>query len=357
MASKQAQRLAARQHLQQRMAVKAEEERRRRTVAWSVGGVGALAALVLLAWGAFAWLGPDDESAGDPDVQQLVNDAEAAADRCGDVEPSGEGATGTATEGLTDGRPVQDVYLECLQMTAPDASATASCMYTSMDGTSPVPLATEPAAGSQEMTIVTNLGLITADIETAEAPCTAGSFTFLAQDGYFDGQQCHRLTTEGIYVLQCGDPDARAAIEAGTPEMAGAGSPATSTARRTPRSRPRRTTRPGPSRWPTRAPGPPAASSSSSTRTRPWARTTRSSARSPRAWTSSSRSRPRASCSAAPDVIQSRARSGQRRRPGPRPAARINAYRSFVEALRSCSAVRYRGGVRGDRASRVRQSR
>ncbi|MFB9659864.1 peptidylprolyl isomerase [Glycomyces mayteni] len=225
MASKQAQRLAARQHLQQRMAVKAEEERRRRTVAWSVGGVGALAALVLLAWGAFAWLGPDDESAGDPDVQQLVNDAEAAADRCGDVEPSGEGATGTATEGLTDGRPVQDVYLECLQMTAPDASATASCMYTSMDGTSPVPLATEPAAGSQEMTIVTNLGLITADIETAEAPCTAGSFTFLAQDGYFDGQQCHRLTTEGIYVLQCGDPDARAAIEAGTPEMAGAGSP------------------------------------------------------------------------------------------------------------------------------------
>ncbi|MEU5870525.1 peptidylprolyl isomerase [Glycomyces sp. NPDC047369] len=226
MASKQAQRLAARQHLQQRMAVKAEEERRRRTVAWSVGGVGALAALVLLAWGAFAWLGPDgDGEAGDPDVQQLVNDAEAAADRCGDVEPSGEGATGTATEGLTDGRPVQDVYLECLQMSAPDASSTASCMYTSMDGTSPVPLATQPAAGSQEMTIVTNLGVITADIETAEAPCTAGSFTYLAKDGYFDGQQCHRLTTDGIWVLQCGDPDARAAIEAGTPEMAGAGSP------------------------------------------------------------------------------------------------------------------------------------
>lgn len=227
MASKQAQRLAARQQLQQRMAVKAEEERRRRTVAWSVGGVAGLAALVLLAWGAFAWLGPDGDGGGssDPDVQQLVKDAEAAADRCGDVEPSGGGATGTATEGLTDGRPVQDVYLECLQMSAPDASSTAPCMYTSMDGTSPVPLATQPAAGSQEMTIVTNLGVITADIETAEAPCTAGSFTFLAKDGYFDDQQCHRLTTDGIYVLQCGDPDARAAIEAGTPENAGAGSP------------------------------------------------------------------------------------------------------------------------------------
>ncbi|NUQ87645.1 MAG: hypothetical protein HOQ43_04175, partial [Glycomyces artemisiae] len=102
MASKQAQRLAARQQLQQRMAVKAEEERRRRTVAWSVGGVAGLAALILLAWGAFAWLGPDGDDGGssDPDVQQLVKDAEAAADRCGDVEPSGEGATGTATEGL-----------------------------------------------------------------------------------------------------------------------------------------------------------------------------------------------------------------------------------------------------------------
>ena len=47
MASKQAQRLAARQQLQQRMSVKAEEERRKRTVAWAVGGVAALVALVL----------------------------------------------------------------------------------------------------------------------------------------------------------------------------------------------------------------------------------------------------------------------------------------------------------------------
>src|SRR6478735_8703463 len=31
--------------------------------------------------------------------------------------------------------------------------------------------------------------------------------TFLSdRDGYFDNTMCHRLTTEGIYVLQCGDP-------------------------------------------------------------------------------------------------------------------------------------------------------
>ena len=28
----------------------------------------------------------------------------------------------------------------------------------------------------------------------------------LAEQGYFDATQCHRLTTEGIFVLQCGDP-------------------------------------------------------------------------------------------------------------------------------------------------------
>lgn len=228
MASKQAQRLAARQQLQQRMSAKAEEEARRRTVAWGVGGVAALVALALVAWGAVAVFGGGDDKDGgtvDTDVAALVDQAKAASTRCDGIEPSGEGALGTPTEGTTDGQPAQDVYLECAQMSTPDGSATEDCMYTSADGTSPTPAATEPAAGEQELTIVTNLGTITAEIDTAGAPCTAGSFTHLAQDGYFDDQQCHRLVTDGIWVLQCGDPDARAAIEAGTPEMAGQGSP------------------------------------------------------------------------------------------------------------------------------------
>ncbi|HEY1095081.1 MAG TPA: peptidylprolyl isomerase [Glycomyces sp.] len=228
MASKQAQRLAARQQLQQRMSAKAEEEARRRTVAWSVGGVAGLVALVVIAIVAVNVFGGDDSDGGGSlsgDMAALVEDAKAASTRCDGIEPSGEGAVGTASEGVTDGQPAQDVYLECVQMSTPDASKTEDCMYTSADGTSPTPDATEPAAGTQEMTIVTNLGAITADIDTAGAPCTAGSFTHLAQEGYFDDQQCHRLVTEGIWVLQCGDPDARAAIEAGTPEMAGQGSP------------------------------------------------------------------------------------------------------------------------------------
>jgi peptidyl-prolyl cis-trans isomerase B (cyclophilin B) len=41
---------------------------------------------------------------------------------------------------------------------------------------------------------------------TAKAPCTTFSFRFLAQHGYYDGTHCHRLTTNRIFVLQCGDP-------------------------------------------------------------------------------------------------------------------------------------------------------
>jgi peptidyl-prolyl cis-trans isomerase B (cyclophilin B) len=41
---------------------------------------------------------------------------------------------------------------------------------------------------------------------TTAAPCTTYSFRFLASRGYYNRTHCHRLTTEGSYVLQCGDP-------------------------------------------------------------------------------------------------------------------------------------------------------
>ncbi|MFF4811974.1 peptidylprolyl isomerase [Micromonospora chersina] len=62
--------------------------------------------------------------------------------------------------------------------------------------------------GTQTMTIDTNLGPVTAKIDRGKVPCTAGSFTHLASKGFFDNTKCHRLVTEGIKVLQCGDPSA-----------------------------------------------------------------------------------------------------------------------------------------------------
>jgi peptidyl-prolyl cis-trans isomerase B (cyclophilin B) len=40
------------------------------------------------------------------------------------------------------------------------------------------------------------------------APLTVLAMTALAKGGYFDQSLCHRLTTAGLYVLQCGDPTA-----------------------------------------------------------------------------------------------------------------------------------------------------
>ncbi|HEY0698011.1 MAG TPA: peptidylprolyl isomerase [Micromonospora sp.] len=71
-----------------------------------------------------------------------------------------------------------------------------------------VPPVSVPATGTQTMTIDTGLGPITAKLDLAAVPCTAASFTHLAGKKFFDNTKCHRLVTEGIQVLQCGDPSA-----------------------------------------------------------------------------------------------------------------------------------------------------
>lgn len=57
-----------------------------------------------------------------------------------------------------------------------------------------------------QATINTNRGAIVIDLLNSKATCTVNSFVFLADKGYFNSTHCHRLTTSGIYVLQCGDP-------------------------------------------------------------------------------------------------------------------------------------------------------
>ncbi|GAA1148318.1 peptidyl-prolyl cis-trans isomerase B (cyclophilin B) [Kitasatospora gansuensis] len=54
--------------------------------------------------------------------------------------------------------------------------------------------------------LATSCGEVTLTLDAAKAPHTVNSFTYLAGEQYFDHVKCHRLTTQGIYVLQCGDP-------------------------------------------------------------------------------------------------------------------------------------------------------
>ena len=61
-------------------------------------------------------------------------------------------------------------------------------------------------AASGTLTLATNCGNISINLAADDAPATVASMTFLANEGFFDGTACHRLTTAGIFVLQCGDP-------------------------------------------------------------------------------------------------------------------------------------------------------
>jgi peptidyl-prolyl cis-trans isomerase B (cyclophilin B) len=61
------------------------------------------------------------------------------------------------------------------------------------------------ATGQHTLTIKLSQGTIVIKLNP-KAPCTINSFQFLAGRGFFTNTICHRLTTSGIYVLQCGDP-------------------------------------------------------------------------------------------------------------------------------------------------------
>ncbi|MFD8483290.1 peptidylprolyl isomerase [Kitasatospora sp. NPDC059673] len=62
------------------------------------------------------------------------------------------------------------------------------------------------AAAPYTATLDTSVGKVTLSLDAAKAPHTVNSFVFLAGQQYFDNSTCHRLTTDGIFVLQCGDP-------------------------------------------------------------------------------------------------------------------------------------------------------
>lgn len=90
------------------------------------------------------------------------------------------------------------------------SSGTAPCSYRS-DGSTAArkvkkPPATPPADLPTRITIGTNQGNIPVTLDAEHAPCAVNSLVSLAKQGYFDRTSCHRLSTQGYFVLQCGDP-------------------------------------------------------------------------------------------------------------------------------------------------------
>ena len=63
-----------------------------------------------------------------------------------------------------------------------------------------------PATGTVNATLKLGQGDVPITLDRALAPCAVNSFESLIKQGYFDGSPCHRLSTKGLQMLQCGDP-------------------------------------------------------------------------------------------------------------------------------------------------------
>ncbi|MBO0802819.1 MAG: peptidylprolyl isomerase [Nocardiopsaceae bacterium] len=107
---------------------------------------------------------------------------------------------------------------------SPSASPTASaasvtepakhCTYTK-SGTASKPVSLPPATpdykATYTATINTNLGPIGIKLLNSKATCAVNSFAHLADANFWNNSQCHRLSdSSGLYMLQCGDPTAKA---------------------------------------------------------------------------------------------------------------------------------------------------
>jgi peptidyl-prolyl cis-trans isomerase B (cyclophilin B) len=102
------------------------------------------------------------------------------------------------------GEPTADSSLE----SSPTDSAALACAEPGVPRADNITFPNGPDTvntGASSITLTTNCGDIVIALDPA-APQTVASEVFLTESGFYNETNCHRLTTEGIYVLQCGDP-------------------------------------------------------------------------------------------------------------------------------------------------------
>ena len=95
-------------------------------------------------------------------------------------------------------------------LAADKPTSVAGCKKSTATGHTPakVKQPTAPAKKlAKTLTFTTNCGDIVITLN-AKAPQTVTNISSLANAGYFNKSLCHRLTTQGLFVLQCGDPTA-----------------------------------------------------------------------------------------------------------------------------------------------------
>lgn len=172
-------RQAAKRKLERQLEHRAERARKRKQMTI---GASALGVVLVVAAGAFVY----SLTSSDDDSTEASTDTSTAAS-----DPQTPGVMPAARS-------------EALP-------ATVDCTYMS-DGTpaakpANMPAATGvPAEGTVVVNLDTNQGPIGMDLNRAQSPCTVNSMVSLVQQSYLNDSPCHRLSTAGLKILQCGDP-------------------------------------------------------------------------------------------------------------------------------------------------------
>jgi len=169
---------AAQRHLQRQLDRRAELAKRRRR---NMGIVAALVAALVVA--GVILLGTGVLGGGDDPGDAAASSAPA--------DPTEDAAAASPGDDGTDG----------------------TCDFTPEQGGNPDSTAVDPPPAEVETTGTTQVTLTLASgdvglaLDRANAPCATASMVYLAEQKFFDGTPCHRLTTSaGLKVLQCGDP-------------------------------------------------------------------------------------------------------------------------------------------------------
>jgi len=107
------------------------------------------------------------------------------------------------------------------------AGGTERCTYTPTGtGSASLPPAKADPSVAYTATLHTSQGNIVLTLLDSKAPCTVNSFVHLADTGFWDNTQCHRISADsGLYMLQCGDPTAKASEALSCDGSVGSGGP------------------------------------------------------------------------------------------------------------------------------------
>jgi peptidyl-prolyl cis-trans isomerase B (cyclophilin B) len=114
--------------------------------------------------------------------------------------------------------------------TAAVAEPAHHCTYTTAatGGKPSLPSAAPDWNATYTATINTSRGPIVMKLANSKATCTVNSFVHLAETNFWNNTQCHRVSDSGgLYMLQCGDPTAKASetLSCSGANEAGSGGP------------------------------------------------------------------------------------------------------------------------------------